>query len=206
MEEERPVTSDGIRHTEALVRRFQEGLAQFVLRRVPSEADAADVLQEIFLRIHQGAARIEYDDQVAGWIYTVARRTIADFYRDRYRRLDDRPVDEAPPPEAPPPEGSLVTFAGSHDVHEEVLSWLRPMIEGLPEPYRTALLLADVEGLPQQAIADRSGITLSGAKSRVQRARQMLGEALRRCCEVEFGPDGRAIEFRRVSSRCADGC
>ena len=189
--------------SEDLLRQFEDGLRRFVSNRIPTAADAADVLQEVRLRIHQGASRIEHEERVASWVYTVARRTIADFYRERYRRqegvLAGVPIDEAPEPETLPLEGT-------HDVHEEVLSWLRPLMDELPEPYRTALLRTDVEGATQQEFADAFGLSLSGAKSRVQRARKMLGELLKVCCEIEFGPDGRAVEYRSRARECRLDC
>jgi RNA polymerase sigma-70 factor (ECF subfamily) len=69
------------------------------------------------------------------------------------------------------------------------------MVEQLPEPYRTALKLADLEGLSQQDIADREGISLSGAKSRVQRARRQLGDMIRDCCRVERDARGNVIDY-----------
>ena len=189
--------------SEDLLRQFEEGLWRFISNRIPTEADAADVLQEVRIRIHKGACRIEHQERVASWVYTVARRTIADFYRDRYRRregvLAGVPIDDALEPQALPLEGTP-------DVHEEVLSWLRPLMDELPEPYRTALWRTDVEGATQQAFADAFGLSLSGAKSRVQGARKMLGDLLKVCCEIEFGPAGRAIEYRPRARDCRLGC
>lgn len=76
------------------------------------------------------------------------------------------------------------------------------MVEELPHPYRHALLSTDFGEQTQAQLAQELGISLSGAKSRVQRARKMLGEALRRCCEVEIGGDGRVSDFRRKDCRC----
>jgi RNA polymerase sigma-70 factor (ECF subfamily) len=63
--------------------------------------------------------------------------------------------------------------------------------------YRRPLIMADFEGHTQQEVADELELSLSGAKSRVQRARAQLGDLLKQCCEVEFGPEGRAQAFRR---------
>lgn len=188
---------------EALWRTFHEQVRTFVLRRVPSAIDADDVVQDIFLRIHQGINNLRADHQVQAWVFTIARRTIADFYRKHYRRLAKTHggLDDLPASEESPMPGNRAAFAGDHSVHEEVLSWLRPMIDQLPEKYRVPLYLADVEGYTQREVAEQLGLSLSGAKSRVQRARVMLGNVLNTCCQVEFGPAGEAIEFRRRSAR-----
>lgn len=182
---------------------FVRGLAGFVARRVPAQ-DAEDVLQDVLVRLHQGAAGLRDAGRAESWVYGIARRTIADYYRARRPPLSPGPapeVDDLPDPAAPEPRG-FAAFGGDHGVHEEVLSWLRPMAEELPDKYARALLMADFDGRTQQEVADELGLTLSGAKSRVQRARALLGESLRRCCEVELDEEGRAVDFRRQSCDC----
>ena len=183
---------------EAPWRPFVEGLRAFVARRVPS-AQADDVLQDTLLRLHEAAPSLRDADRAEAWVFTIARRTIADFYRERERRPVDGSIetpetiadDDTAPPE------HVGSSHGAHDVHEEVLSWLRPMAEELPDMYRRPLIMADFEGFTQQAVADELGLSLSGAKSRVQRARVRLREHLEQCCEVEFGPSGEAVAFQR---------
>ena len=179
---------------------FHDEIRGFVIKRVSALSDAEDIIQEIFLRIHRGAARMKANGRIRAWVYAIARTTIADFYRARYlqqKRVHAFPNDYA----AVPRPINLESYEGEHDVHEEVLSWLRPMIDQLPDKYRKALLLADIEGLRQQEVATRLGLSLSGAKTRIQRARAKLGERLQACCDIEFGQDGRAISYRK--HRCA---
>lgn len=185
--------------------RFRDGLLRFLQSRLPSEADAEDVLQDVFVRIHEGAGRVAHPDRLQAWVFGIARRAVADFYRAREKRPDSA-AEAAAEPAVEPIHANLAAYPGEHDVHDEVLSWLVPMIEALPDGYREAVRLADVEGLTQQEVADRLGLSLSGAKSRVQRGRALLGEVLRACCEVEFGPDGRAIEYRPHARRCGGDC
>jgi RNA polymerase sigma-70 factor (ECF subfamily) len=179
-------------------RPFVDGLRRFIAGRVPA-ADAEDVLQDTLLRLHEAADSLRDADRAEAWVFSIARRTIADYYRARERRPVDGTAGTAADvtAEGSAAEALLAAYEGGHGVHEEVLSWLRPMAEDLPEMYRRPLLMADFEGHTQQEVADALGLSLSGAKSRVQRARTKLGERLRRCCEVEFGPDGRALDFRR---------
>jgi RNA polymerase sigma-70 factor (ECF subfamily) len=137
---------------------------------------------------------------VEAWVFTVARRTIADLYRDRERGVSEQTVGipESGTEDEEWKRENLAPYSGEHDVHEEVLSWLRPMAEELPEDYSRPLIMADFEGYTQQEVADEIGLSLSGAKSRVQRARTKLKQRLRECCELEFGPKGRVEAFRRL--------
>lgn len=179
---------------------FVEALRAFVRRRVP-QADCDDVLQDILVRLHVGSNSLRDDQRAEAWVYGIGRRAIADFYRRRpANHVGLAEAETIKDPSAVEPE-QLHAFEGDHDVHEEVLSWILPFAKGLPAQYRDALLLADFEGVSQQDIADRLGLSLSGAKSRVQRARRMVGGTLRTCCSVEFGPDGRASSFQSLTAR-----
>jgi len=179
-------------------RPFVDGLRRFIESRVP-EADAEDVLQDTLLRLHEAVDSLRDADRAEAWVFSIARRAIADFYRDREHAPDEQPMgrEAEPVDEEAPYAENLAGYDGAHDVHEEVLSWLRPMAEKLPEMYRRPLIMADFEGHTQQEVADDIGLSLSGAKSRVQRARVKLRERLQECCEVEFGPNGQAVAFRR---------
>ena len=82
------------------------------------------------------------------------------------------------------------------------------MVERLPEPYREAMKLADFEGLSQQEVADRTGVSLSGAKSRVQRARRQLREMILDCCHVERDVRGNVVDYEtteRTPRYCCGG-
>jgi RNA polymerase sigma-70 factor (ECF subfamily) len=170
---------------------FGNHLRAFIRRRVSDEQDAEDVLQDVFLKIHEQACSVKDPERVQGWVYRIARHAVVDFYRARGRVV---PTDAVSVQQA---AELLADDQDSGDVHEEVLSWLQPMIEELPQKYRQALRLADIEGLSQQVVADQLGLSLSGAKSRVQRGRRQLGQLLDECCQVELGDDGRVARYRR---------
>jgi RNA polymerase sigma-70 factor (ECF subfamily) len=102
------------------------------------------------------------------------------------------PVDMA----APEPEQDYVA---------ELAPCLRPMINDLPEIYRTALLMSEIEGLPQKEVAARLGISLSGVKSRIRRGREKLRQRFYDCCDFEVGRRGIVgYERRRDESSCND--
>ena len=82
--------------------------------------------------------------------------------------------------------------------------WQDEMIGQLPEKYQQALRLAEIEGLPPWAIADRLGLSLSGAKSRIQRGRALLKRELEACCRFEFDRRGNLMDVIPKPGRC--GC
>ena len=92
--------------------------------------------------------------------------------------------------------------AHSENLNEEVTACLGPAIEELPEGYRRALVLADLEGRPQEEVAEELGISLSGAKSRVQRARRKLRATLLSCCRFELDRLGNVLDWQPKGKTC----
>jgi len=76
------------------------------------------------------------------------------------------------------------------------------MIENLPDKYKEAILLTELNQLTHKELGESLGISLSGAKSRVQRARKMLKEMLTSCCSLEFDVMGNIIDYKHNMSKC----
>jgi RNA polymerase sigma-70 factor (ECF subfamily) len=76
------------------------------------------------------------------------------------------------------------------------------MIGELPDPYREAVQLVEVDGMSQKDAADRLGLSVSGAKSRVQRGRERLRRMLAKCCHVELDRRGNAVDYKARSGCC----
>lgn len=163
---------------------------QFVARRVPPDS-VDDLAQEIFLRMHQHAGELRDAERVAPWLFRIARSVVTDHLR---RRRNHAPLEAADEPAVEEPESN---FNG------EMASGLRQMMQELPEEYRVALELTEIEGLSQRELAERTGLSLSGAKSRVQRGRQMFEAIVRACCDFEVDSRGNVVA---CAPRKADGC
>lgn len=165
-------------------------LRAFIARRASEPADADDILQETFIKIHNNLERLRDEERLTPWVYQITRTTIADFYRRQ------RPLASLPPEES----GAGRIAAGGNEnangVEEEVITWLRPMVENLPAKYRQALELAEFEGISQVELAERLSLSHSGAKSRVQRGRAMLRQQLLDCCQFDFDRRGAIIDYR----------
>ncbi len=175
---------------EPLWRAYHDGLHRFVRGRVEDAAVADDIVQDVFLKVHTRIGTLDQDTKLKSWIYQIARNAVVDHYRRR------RPTE--PPSEllaAPATEPSAVA-------RQEVEGCLLPLVQRLPEPYREAVLLSEIQGLTQRQVAQRQGVSLSGAKSRVQRGRALVKDMLERCCRFEFDRRGALIEYEPKDSGC----
>jgi RNA polymerase sigma-70 factor, ECF subfamily len=161
-------------------------LRPFVARRVRSPADVDDVVQDVFLRMQRGLAGLRDDERFGPWVYQVARSAIADHHRTALRH----PIGDGTAPEAdvPAPDSD-----DDHRAAEQLAAYLAMFVAMLPSPYREALTLTELQGLTQKEAAAMLGISLSGMKSRVQRGRLQLREALDACCRIALDARGRVL-------------
>ncbi len=161
-------------------------LLAFIRSRVANEADAEDILQEVFLRVHRHLCCSPDWERPEAWFYQIARNLVVDYYRQR--------TWEAIPDDLPVTDENQAGGPDEEPAAQLALS-LKETLQALPETYRQALLLTEYEGLNQAELAQRLGISLSGAKSRVQRARHKLRDLLLTCCHFELDRRGRVIDY-----------
>lgn len=176
---------------------FHTPLQQFIRRRVPDEATAEDILQEVFLKIHQHIETLKDVKKLESWIYQITRNAITDYYRGKADMVTlELPEVLQLPAELP-----------DDDVVTELFPSVRAMVNSLPERDRQALVLTEYQGLTQKEFAKRLGLSFSGAKSRVQRAREKLKQELLECCHFELDRRGGVIDYQpRCQSCSAGGC
>ena len=170
--------------TEAIWTEFSNQLKQFILGRVVDKSLADDILQDVFVKIHSRLGTLKDDTKIQSWIYQIARNTIVDHYRTQ--KTGETKFPEPIPAYDETPDD--IAF-------REAFFGLREMIEELPEPYCQALILTEYEGFTQKELAEKLGISISGAKSRVQRARKLLKNNLLECCHFEFDRYGTVIDY-----------
>jgi RNA polymerase sigma-70 factor (ECF subfamily) len=172
--------------TETIWREFHADLLRFVARRVSNPADAEDVVQRVFLQVHRALPTLRDSERLPAWLHQMTRRAIVDFYRTAPRRrevpsggggdFDDRLVEA----DANVELSALAELAGC----------LRPLMAQLSEPDRQALALVEFAAVSQVDAAAQLGVSVSGMKSRVQRARRRLREVVEACCRIELDRRG----------------
>lgn len=191
--------STGMLTTEALWHEFHANLLRFVARRVRNPADAEDVVQRVFLQVHRALPTLRDADRIHAWIYQTTRRAIVDFYRTPAQRREvaaggaDQFDAAAPVAENEP--AALSELAGC----------LRPLMTNLADTDREALALVEFDGLTQVEAARRLGVSVSGMKSRVQRARHRLRETVEACCRINLDRRGGLISYSGREDGCGCG-
>lgn len=167
-------------------------LKSFIKNRVTNEADAEDILQEVFLKLISNMDILMDNQKVHAWIYKVTRNAIIDYYRrnHRYSELESLPNDR------------LLVLEDDMTSNKEIAFCLKNMVEKLPDKYRQAIVYTVFENHTQKEYSEMAGISLSGAKSRVQRARSLLKEMMLGCCSLKLDRLGNVIDYKKRSADC----
>jgi RNA polymerase sigma-70 factor (ECF subfamily) len=180
---------------------FRNRLKAFVLRSVPSDQDAEDVVQDVFFKVYARLHTLQSADSLTAWVYQIVRNEIAEYHRRRSKYMANVvPLSE--------PISAMDTDEDTEiEAHQEIARCLASMVDTLPEQARQAIVLTEFEQRTQKEIAEHLGLSLSGAKSRVQRARATLKAKLLQCCRLEFDRIGNIIDYEPQQAKiCETAC
>lgn len=161
---------------EVAAREVSRAVLDYLIRYVGDPGVAEDLLQETLIRMNKGLASFEGRASIKTWAFSIASRVAADYLRhpDRQNRVVELEEAEAV---ADPAAG-----VGERMVIDEMDACIRRTIDSLPDSFRTALILHDLEGLTAEQVAEIGECSLATAKIRIHRARQRLKDALANRC------------------------
>jgi RNA polymerase sigma-70 factor, ECF subfamily len=169
------------------------------LRMTRNPSDAEDLVQETYLRAYRGFGGFEQGTNLKAWLYRILTNTYINQYRAKKRRFDETALDETEDLYLYRRLGGLEAVAAGRSAEDELMDWftdaeVKGAIEALPEQFRMAVLLADVEGFAYKEIAEILDIPIGTVMSRLHRGRKSLQKQL-----FEFAVT------RGLASRSADG-
>lgn len=174
-----------------LIARWQRPLFTFAWRYVQNQADARDLVAEVFVRLHQHRLRLRPDTKLSAWLFTTLANLCHNHHRWRLRHPTvslDAGFDGADGPAGagiPPAEGALPDAALEHD---EACAAVRAAIDRLPHDLKTTVLLHHYEHLSYREISVIAGCSERGVETRLYRARQRLREELAGFLHETVGP------------------
>ena len=157
------------------------------MRMTRNPADAEDLVQETFAKAFASFHQFKEGTNLKAWLYRILTNTFINSYRSRKRRPEQTELDDVEDLYLYRRLGGLEAAAASRSAEEEVLDHftegdVKAAIEALPEQFRMAVLLADVEGFSYKEIAEILEIPIGTVMSRLHRGRKALQKAL-----FEFG-------------------
>ena len=173
---------------EVIWQQYAANLLYFIKKRVSDPAIAEDIRQEVFVKMITKIKSIKDQTKIESWLFSVTRNSIIDYYRN------NKSASELPN------WIHQIEEADESKAQRELSACLEPMISRLPEKYRFAIHMSEIEGKNQKEIAESENISLSGAKSRVQRGRHLLKEMLHNCCEIQLNKNNQLVDYQLKDS------
>ncbi|MEO0480055.1 MAG: sigma-70 family RNA polymerase sigma factor [Planctomycetota bacterium] len=160
---------------EALVQRYAGRVVSVLEHRTGDHETACDLCQEVWIRVHRSFDRGDFDPRTGGsfrsWLFSIALNLARDEARSKARRArhQDDTIDPGDRDESDPRSSGALERIEQSDAIEQALARVE-------EPFRTAIVLVDVEGLDYQEAAESAGCALGTMKSRVARGRAAFRE------------------------------
>jgi len=153
-----------------IVEKYRNRLMSVIFRMIQSSEEAEDIVQETFLRVYQHRNSFDFRHCFSTWLYTIALNLARNELRKRKRFKFFDIFDM---------QGKEAEIAVEMKLPSNLPQALERAMENLPEKYKTAFLLRDVQELPYEEVAQIMNIPLGTVKSRVNRARAILREKLK---------------------------
>jgi RNA polymerase sigma-70 factor (ECF subfamily) len=166
---------------------YMGSLYSAALRMTRNPADAEDLVQETYLKAYRAFGSFQEGTNLKAWLYRILTNTFINSYRARRRRPEQTELDDVEDLYLYRRLGGLEAVSAGRSAEEEVLEHfteadVKEAVEALPEQFRMAVLLADVEGFSYKEIAEILDVPIGTVMSRLHRGRKALQKTLH-----EFG-------------------
>lgn len=162
---------------------YMGSLYSAALRMTRNPSDAEDLVQETYLKAYRAFGSFQEGTNLKAWLYRILTNTFINTYRARRRRPEQAEVEDVEDLYLYRRLGGLEAVTAGRSAEEEVLehfteSDVKAAVEALPEQFRMAVLLADVEGFSYKEIAEILDVPIGTVMSRLHRGRRALQKAL----------------------------
>lgn len=165
-----------------LVEQYQQRVYNLVLRMVGDPASAADTVQEVFLKIFRNIHHFRRSSSLKTWIYRIAVHEASNQRRWWHRHWGRESSLEEPAPGSLQSLGDVLVSRESTPLdcamRDELAEQIERGLGQVHEPFRTAVVLRDIEGLSYEEMAEVLDVTLGTVKSRVARGREAMKRLL----------------------------
>ncbi len=162
---------------------FMPALYSAALRMTRNPSDAEDLVQETYLKAFRGFGGFQEGTNLKAWLYRILTNTYINTYRAKKRRPDETELDEVEDLYLYRRLGGLEAAQAGRSAEDELMDWftdaeVKDALEALPDQFRMAVLLADVEGFSYKEIAEILDIPIGTVMSRLHRGRKALQKQL----------------------------
>lgn len=174
--------------TTQLWNQYSEILKRFIISRVKDPEVVNDLLQETFIKVHLNLDTLKKQESIKSWIFSIANNIIIDYFNKQSKKTS-LPTN-------------LTTVDEENKEEHTAIDCILPLINNLPSTYKEAMILSEIQGLKQHEIAKKLSISVSGAKSRIQRGRNLLKQGYINCCSYTLNEKGELTGEHKNKKDC----
>jgi RNA polymerase sigma-70 factor (ECF subfamily) len=186
-----------------LIARYHQPIFSLLARAVQDHDTAADLTQEVFVKVFRGVGSFQGESSLRTWIYRIALREASNqrrwWMRHRQREIPiDQEIEDSSTGQSIRLKDTLVDAAESPcetAMRQQSKSRVESALSQVPEPYRTTLILRDIEGFVYEEVAEMQGVNLGTVKSRLVRGRAALKAILTAPRETPCTADNAGFEI-----------
>jgi RNA polymerase sigma-70 factor (ECF subfamily) len=177
----------------AIWNEFHKELRGFILKRTQNVLITDDILQDVFVKILTNMAKIDHAENIRPYLYGIVKNTINDYFRKAHHSLGEESIPE------------ILSSEDEKSLNEKVAECcIRPFIMQLNPQDQEVLLKVEFENLSQKELAEQLGMSYSGLKSRLQRAKEKLKNQIVDCCAYKSDAFGNLLESNQKNCACPD--
>jgi len=175
--------------TTVIWKEFSTSLKSFIRSRIKDRDAVDDILQEVFIKIHLNIHSLKKQQSIKSWIFTIANNVIIDYFK-KSNKSSNLEIE--------------IPVVAEAEIHEEhsAKDCILPLIKNLPPTYKKAIFLSEIKGLKQAEVAQQLNISLSGAKSKIQRGRKLLQQGFIDCCNYKLNEFGYLVGEHMSKKEC----
>ncbi|MEM5566775.1 sigma-70 family RNA polymerase sigma factor [Psychroserpens sp. AS72] len=166
---------------------YADDIKYFILSKVKDVSVTDDLLQETFIKVHTKLSTLKNDDKVKSWLFSIARYTVLDYFRQRNIQYEMTDED--------------FIFEDQKLEHTKV-DCLHGIIKSLPKKYRDPLFLSDIKGMKQTLVSQQLNLPLPTVKSQIQRGRKLIAQGFIQCCDFKVNDDGYLVGELKEKADC----
>lgn len=175
---------------------YRTRLLRFVRSRVYDDVMAEDIVHDALVKAWSRKETLSNHDAIIPWLFQITMNTVRDAMRKRNVMFLGDSADEVP-------NASDEVLLGKSNTKHDYVECLTSMLDTLTPENRQTLVRSEIDGVPMKVIADELGLSVSAIKSRVQRSRLQLRDAMMACCKVELNTMGQIINADEHDCSCS---
>ena len=182
----RAISKDAF-ESEMVWNQFSNDLERYIFSKIKDNDSTKDILQEVFIKVHLNINSLQKKESLKSWLFSITHNAIMNFYNKKEIVFNDLELEE-----------QITVENDSHSPQNCLL----PLINQLPEKYREPILQSEIYGKKQSEVAAMLNITLTAAKSRIQRGRKLLQQGFIDCCQYKLNEKGLLVGEHKSKEDC----